>query len=241
MSITAARSGETMKAWAIGTLCFLFATSAAAVATFDTGVEGFTQGQFAPGSVVSVPDQGPDGAGDFALRVTAAGPGIRLHVFTRSNQEFLGDYLGDGVTALRFDAMAPLTNTQSVSLFGVFFRDTVPLANFGDRWVSVESAVVPANGEWATYTLDLSAEGQFVHPNGANLFSDDFAAIEHFGLRHQNAANQPGGSILPVGTQIYLDNVELLPEPAAATGALAAWLALAALRRVSKAITETSA
>lgn len=223
-----------MKSWMMGLICFLFATHASAVADFEVDTEGFTQGAQAAGTVVTVEDSGPAGTGDSALRVTAGGAFTRIHAFNRTNAEFLGDFIGDGVTAVQFDAMAPQTNGQGLTLFGVVFRNSIQGQNFGDRWVTTDSAAIPADGAWTTYTLDLAQEGDFVHPAGANAFATDFAGVEHFGLRHQLAANQAGGTSLAAGTQVFFDNIELLPEPGAVAGALAACLALLSLRRVSR-------
>jgi len=173
---------------------------------------------------VAVANAGPDGAGDFALRVTATGsivgPGGRL-VVNNVASRWLGNYTLAGVTGLMLDVRNPnaFPLTLRVGL------DGPAIGASGGRWLS-HGVAVPASSGWRTVTFSLLA--QDLVPGNVEATSASLTRANVGVLRVMHSPAEDWTSTPVTGT-LELDAIEALPEPSAAIGSLAGALALGGL------------
>lgn len=202
--------------------CAASAGADIAVSDFQDGTtQGWTQGF---GGTAAVANAGPSGAGDFALEAVPNPGSARLFPHTTTTPGFIGDLAGSGVLAIQFDAMAPTSNTDTIELYGVVLNTSI------NRWASLDSATINADGFWGTYTLSL-AEADMIQVLGGADYATVFGNVTQIGLRHQDSAAQSGGSSLAdANQQLFLDNIKLVPAPGAAA-VLGAGCLLASRRR----------
>jgi hypothetical protein len=163
---------------------------------------------------------GQGGAGDLYLEVTSRGgngPGSRIGTF--NDNQWSGDYLSAGVTAVEVD----LAN------FGLTDLDMrVVLFGTSAEWTSTNSLLVPADGIWRNYTFSLTA-ADLTLVGGAGPLEDTLAGVERFLFRHQSGPPSGIGGGTPVVGNLGLDNITAIPAPGA--WALLGVAALAARRR----------
>lgn len=215
-----------MRTAAIVALCASGFASAQVVIAEADFQDGTTQGWSQPFGLVDVrPDAGPDGPGDYAIEARAHPAIFNLFPQTTTSADFLGDWIDKQVIRVTFDAMNPSSSTDTFKLYAVMMRDEI------NRWASLDSATIPNDGAWRSYSIDLG-EADVINVLGGGTYGQDFASIARFGLRHQEQANQAGGSPLSgPGNSVLLDNIRLYAVPAPATLALVALGATATLRR----------
>ncbi len=104
----------------------------------DGTLQGWASGGPNPNPPIVVADQGPDGAGDWALVATAngtGGAGGRLVIF--NSDQWTGDYLAAGVIAVGLDLLNLGMNELTIRL-------TLRGPGFGDDFSTRQAAVVPA-------------------------------------------------------------------------------------------------
>ncbi len=202
--------------------------ASAQIADFQDGTtQNWTQGAGFGGAPTPVlaTDAGPDGVGDDALLVTPSEATSRIFPQTVANQAFLGDFVADGIVEVQFDAMAPQTNsTANIELHAIVMNTA------NNRWVSGQAGLVPPDGVWRTFTLSL-AEVDMSQALGNNAYALDFANVDRFGLRHQVGLGSSGTALASPSDELFLDNIQLLPEPGATAAALAVLAALGAATR----------
>ena len=212
----------------LGTVVALSSATAAnaQIADFEDGTtQDWVQGQGSAPAPTLATDAGPDGAGDDALAVSPSQVTARIFPHTTENQDFLGDLVGDGIVEVQFDAMAPQTNsTANIELHAVVMNTPA------NRWVSSQAGLVPPDGVWRTFNLSLE-ETDMAQPAGSNAYQSDFATVTRFGLRHQVDLGANGTALASVNDQLFLDNIQLLPEPRAVGVALGVLAALGAASR----------
>ena len=146
---------------------------------------------------------GPDGGSDAYLELTALGgngPGSRLAVFN-SAEEWTGDYLELGVTAVKAD----LRNASDKNL-------EMRLLVFGDgstnnRWTSSEPFRLPNDGQWHRATFSI-AEDALVGVRGGSTYESMMSDVVRIMLRHDDGAPSAGGT--RVAAKVGLDNIQLL-------------------------------
>ncbi len=175
--------------------------------------DGTTQGwdQGFDNGVSVIADAGPDGPGDFSLQAVPNPGRLRIFPFNTEDTDYLGDLLSAQVARVEFDAQITASSTDSMSLHAVV------LAGDFDRWASLASAEVPNDGQWRHYSIPLTV-ADMINVLGGNDYATDFSAVTRFGFRHQDEANQAGGSELSSADNFLLiDNVELIGVPAPAT------------------------
>jgi len=187
------------------------------VGQLDDFQDGTTQ-NWTNGGIQGVPpivnlDGGPAGSGDRFIQVTSIGgqgAGNRLTVFNRD--QWLGDYIGQGVTSIGLD----LRNFSDVQLsIRIAFKQEVGPGVPG--YVSQAFILAPNSG-WvhAVFSLSMAAMIPISSPVDYNtFFSGNFAEA-----RIINSIN-PDLNGDPIAAQIGIDNIHAVPEPSV--------LALAAL------------
>ncbi len=164
-----------------------------------SGVHDWSGGIPNPNPPVVLPDSGPLGGGDNALRVTSnggSGPGGKLLIFNTST--WTGNYTAAGITGIAADMRNTGTNTLSFRLAfngpgGWFVTPASPVAAF-TGWVRLEfdtrpSSLVNAEGTDAAATM---------------------AAVSQMRILHSSAANFRGAQ---VSGSFLADNIEAIPEP----------------------------
>lgn len=153
--------------------------------------------------VTNIPSGGPAGAGDNYIQVTADGSGVggRLTVFNRD--QWLGDYVGGGVTSVEVD----LLNQSAVSLSIRLAFKTGP-GNGVQGYLSLPM-VLPVGSGWQHFTISL-APANLIPIGGPlpwqNFFIGEVRFIHEVGATDLNGTNVVG--------QLGIDNVHAVPEPA---------------------------
>ena len=146
-----------------------------------------------------MPDSGPFGAGDSALRVTSnggGGAGGRLLVFNITS--WTGNYPAGGITAIAADLRNTGTNTLSFRLAfngpgGWFVTPASPVAAF-TGWVRREFAISTAS---------------LVSAGGDNAAST-LAAVSELRILHSSAVDFRGAL---VSGSFMVDGIQAVPEP----------------------------
>jgi len=214
-----------MKVLAARTLCALIGSATVAgaavpgtVARFDTGEDGFVGSTIATIQVHSANGGNPDGHIQLRKDLTT---GFDIGTRNSTWPEFLGDYAADGVTGAGFDLNVFNTTLSAAQLR---FRRNVaengwhyhfgPVLPDGNRWSSYD---VLFNPSWNDATA--LARGWTREPN-APAFADLFRSVGWLEVRLIN-----DGSAM-----VGIDNVRLVPEPAA-LGLLLAGATLLGRRR----------
>ena len=174
----------------------------------DDFQDGTTQDWTGAAGFFSNEDNGAGGAGDRYLRVIAngtGGPGSRVATFNQD--QWAGDYLAAGVTAVQVD-MANFGATdlemRALLLFGA-----------GGDFTSTVSLNVPADGVWRTYTFSLSAADLTGVSGGGEDYAASMASVGRLLLRHQPGAPGGIGEAEPVVGVLGLDNITAIPAPGA--------------------------
>lgn len=187
-------------------LTSLFTTSLRAVVLFQLedfeSPTAWTAGSPHPSPPAIQPDSGPDGTGDSSLRIAAApgsGPGSRLAAYNRT--DWVGDYLGAGISALTMDLRNQSLLDSSVRVAvngpgGWFVTDAEELGRFS-TWTSVRFEITAAS---------LLSDGGT--DAGATL-----AAVSELRILHSPDVSHRGGQ----GQRTLLvDNLRAVPEPGSA-------------------------
>lgn len=173
--------------------------------TFQSGTSAFWSG--GGGGPVIVETGGPDGAGDRFMQATSdgAGSGGRMSMYNR--EQWLGDYLTAGVTAIEMDLKNFGSQTLSMRVgFKLFSSPGSPGV------VSRVPFSLPADGQWhrATFLLTLDAMQILGTPTGGYEGMLGGNAAE-FRLLHATSATLTGNNIV---SQLGVDNVTAIPAPA---------------------------
>ncbi|MEE2663000.1 MAG: hypothetical protein VX681_02680, partial [Myxococcota bacterium] len=207
------------------------------VGQFDDFEDGTTQGWvvgtgFGVTPLVppaSVPDAGPTGLGDDALRLTGIGgfgPGGKL-VVDNHDAAWTGDYTAAGVGAILLDVnnlvAAPLTIRLALQ--------PPPGVVGGGTWITpgiVVPAVDPELSGWTTLEFAIQA-GDLIMPIDA-VATDAAATLAGVGgLRILHAAGDTFRGDVIAG-QLDIDNIEAVPEPSVALVSATSLATLCALR-----------
>ena len=172
----------------------------------DGTTQNWTNGNIPPAPpVVNILDGGPGGAGDHYIQVTSVGgngAGNRLTAFNRD--QWLGDYLGQGVTAIEMD-LKNFGDTQ-LSIRIAFKQEIGPGV---PGYVSQAFTVDPGTGwQHVVFSLSMAAMIPINSPFDYNtFFSGNFEEV-----RIINAVN-PDLNGEPIVAQIGIDNIHAVPEP----------------------------
>lgn len=199
------------------------AAPAITIGQVDTFQDGTTQGwvDALQGAISPVPptvlaNSGPNGAGDFALRLSstgsASGAGSKL-VVNNVQPRWLGDYRAAFVTGLVLD----LRNLGTTDLDLRVAVDGPAFGTTGGRWVS-DDVFVPAQSGWQTLTFSLLAGDLLAGDFAATDAATTLANVAVLRVLHAPTASYTGA---PIASQVLVDNIEVLPEPSLALSLLA--------------------
>ena len=173
----------------------------------DGTTQNWTNGG-APGAppIVNFTSGGPGGAGDHYIQITSlggGGPGSRLTAFNRD--QWLGDYVGQGITAIEMD----LNNVGDVGLsLRIAFKQDLGISSPG--YLS-QAFVLPAGSGWQhfVFTIDMASMIALNGPFDFNtFFSGNFQEVRI--INEVGATNLNGD---PIAAQLGVDNIHAVPEP----------------------------
>ena len=164
-----------------------------------SGVHDWSGGVPNPNPPVVVPDSGPLGGGDSALRVTSnggSGPGGKLLVFNTSS--WTGNYTAAGITGITADMRNTGTNTLS---FRLAFN------GLGGWFVTPASSVAAFTG-WVHLEFDIRPSS-LVNAEGSDAAAT-MAAVSQMRILHSSAVDFRGAQL---SGSFLVDNIEAIPEP----------------------------
>lgn len=153
--------------------------------------------------VTNIATGGPAGAGDRFIQITSDGSGAggRLTVFNRD--QWLGDYVTGGITAIEVD----LRNQGAVNLSIRLAFKNGPGNGVPGYLSQVMS--LPAGGGWQHFTISL-APANLIPVGNPSAWNQFFIGE----VRFINAAGTGDLNGTPVVGQLGIDNVHAVPEPA---------------------------
>lgn len=173
------------------------------VDTFDSSTMDWSS-TFGTPTTNWVSGGGPGGVGDAYMKVqtngASSGSGSRLGAW--NDDQWSGDYLGQGVTKIQMD-IAGFTG-PGAELRLVF------LSNTGSQYTSLDSQFVPTDGVWRTYTFDIS-EDALLFLSGVLGYDDSFADMGRMQLRHQPGDPAGFGGAPAYNGSIGVDNIRAVP------------------------------
>lgn len=201
------------------TLCLLPALLAATLAcgqitlssidTFATNAEGWVTGQPS-----TYPTQNAglshDGVSGYLFHDSDSVSSGGKWLTWNTSSDWIGDYISAGVTSVSFWA-----NNQSGADRFFWIEFTGPGGSF------LSSAfTLPGDGNWASYTLDLSSTSYFAGSGGTQVWADTFGAVSRISMSADDAdalTYESGGPMIvkptTSTTTIFIDDLMAVPEP----------------------------
>ena len=180
----------------------------------------------APGNLVNIDTGGPAGAGDRFVQISSnggLGVGGKLTMFNL--QQWLGNYVGQGVTAIEVD----LRNTGTTTLNMRLAFKAQNLMNSPGYLSATPVALAPGSG-WQHVTFSL-APASLVAVGGPSAYGTFFST----GIGDARIINEVGTTNLNgdlIVGQIGIDNIHAVLEPATTALLIGSGLILgAAIRR----------
>ncbi len=162
-----------------------------------------------PGNLVNINTGGPAGAGDRYLQLTAngtvSGPGGHLTTFNL--QQWLGNYIAQGVTAIEMDLRNTGTTTLSIRLA---FKTQNVMNSPG--YLSAPVILAPGGG-WQHLSFSL-ASANMIAVGGPAAYNTFFSS----GIGDARIINEAGTANLNgdvIVGQVGIDNIHAVPEPSA--------------------------
>ena len=185
----------------------------------DNFEDGTTMGW--AGNMLQVKTGGPAGAGDHYLELTADGAGSGGRLTTFNLQQWLGNYIAQGVNAIEIDLRNESTTTLSIR---VAFKSQNLMNSPG--YLSAPVILAVGSG-WQHFSLSISAANMI--PIGGPAAYNTFFST---GIGDARIINEAGATNLNgdfVTGQLGMDNIHAVPEPAPAV-TYRGWLALVGLQ-----------
>jgi hypothetical protein len=168
---------------------------------FESGTMGWEEGSASPNPPTTVPDGGPQGAGDAFLRNVAGGSGAGSRQVMFNQDQWTGDYNAAHVT--RITGWAANQGATPLHL-------RVALASSLTQFGSTEPVELPADGVWRRVTFDLTPEAMTRIQGSADLAAALANVTE---LRLLSAAAGPALRGDPVASTLAVDDLRAMrPE-----------------------------
>ncbi len=192
--------------------------------TFQDGsTEGWATGTGSSTPPVNVAANGPGGATDKYLLLTASGvfgPGGRLVAFTGPGWD--GDYVAAGITGIRMQ----VNNLGSTDLsLRLLFNSTSATSAF-----TTDAISVVAGSGWTTIRFTVTPGALTVSPGVFTSTADVMSHVAEWRLYHSVAAGPPPAGAF-IAASLGVDNVTAVPEPAEWLSLLAGLALLAFVAR----------
>ena len=172
----------------------------------DGTTQNWMNGPAGAPPIVNFVSGGPGGVGDRYIRIESiggGGPGSRLTAFNRA--QWLGNYIGQGITAISMD----LNNFSDVPLsIRIGFKQDTGIGSPG--YVS-QAFVLPAGGGWEhfVFSIDMASMIPIGGPADFNtFFSGNFQEVRIINAFAPDLNGEPIEGLLGV------DNIHAVPEPA---------------------------
>ena len=161
-----------------------------------------------PANLVNVNTGGPGGAGDRYLQLTSDGTvnGPGGHLTTFNLQQWLGNYIAQGVSAIEIDLRNTGTTTLSMRLA---FKTQNVMNSPG--YLSAPVTLAPGSG-WQHFTFSL-AQANMMAVGGPAPYNTFFST----GMGDARIINEVGTANLNgdvIVGQVSIDNIHAVPEPA---------------------------
>ena len=180
-----------------------FAAGFADIQTFDAA-HSWTSGNPNPNPPTLLPDSGPLGPGDTALRVSASGgggAGSKLVIFSTS--DWTGNYLAAGISSIRMDLRNAAITPLSIR---------IALNGPGGWFITPGQTVAPFQ-PWDRFVYELGAES-LLSAGGI----DATATLANVGeIRIFHGTSDAAFQGQSISGQMLVDNIQAVPE---ATGTL---------------------
>ena len=144
---------------------------------------------------VNISTGGPTGAGDNYLSdpsLGGGGPGSKMVMF--NDQQWAGNYSGNGIIAIRFQAKA-LTNALNIR---------IAFDGAGGRICTTNAVTIPANGPWTNYEIPIF-ETDFTTVSGGTNVAQTLADVSDMRILSNSNPSWQGESILAT---LEIDNIE---------------------------------
>jgi hypothetical protein len=160
------------------------------------------------GYMISVHTGGPAGAGDHYLELIADGGGSGGRLTTFNLQQWLGNYIAEGVTAIEIDLRNQSTTTLSIRL-AFKAQNTMNAPGY------LSAPIILAVGSgWQHFSMSIAAANMI--PIGGPAAYNTFFST---GLGDARIINEVGATNLNgdfIVGQLGIDNIHAVPEPAPA-------------------------
>ncbi|MGZ8901385.1 MAG: hypothetical protein ACXW3Z_14945 [Limisphaerales bacterium] len=160
----------------------------------------------APGALVNITTGGPIGLDDNFMQMTADGSGQGGRLTTFNLNQWLGNYVGQGITTIEIDLRnqgnVPLSirfawKTENIQTTPGYLSPAMILP-VGGGWQHFSIAITPAN------LIAVDGPASFNTFFGGNGFAD-------FRIIHEVGTSNLNGDLIV--SQLGIDNIRAVPEP----------------------------
>ena len=176
----------------------------------------------APGALINIITGGPAGVNDNFMQLTADGSGQGGRLTTFNLNQWLGNYIAQGVTTLEID----LRNQGNVALSIRFAFKTENVQTTPGYLTA--PMILPVGGGWQHFSISITA-ANLIAVGGPAPYTTFFAGgFEDFRIIHEVGTSNLNGDFV-VG-QLGIDNIRAVPEPTVTALVFGSLLVFAFLR-----------
>jgi hypothetical protein len=207
--------------------CFVFSVDASSITLnqIDDFQSGTVQNWSGGSSPINVATNGPAGAGDRYLEISASG----FNLGTFNKVQWSGNYQTATVNKLDMHLNNFGPNALSIRVMLITPGcETGP--NTCTAWTSTIAQPLASLSGWVAVSFSL-AEANLTRVKGSISYSTSMSNVERLLIRHDDGAPSAPGSTAFVTADLGIDNVKALPEPSGFVGAIAGAAVLGASRR----------